>query len=252
VRAIRKTLPSEDIIYLGDTARVPYGTKSASTVVKYSLQIASFLLEKGIKYLVVACNTASAHAIEELRQQVPVPVMGVVEPGAKGAAAVTRQGHVGVIGTLGTMASGAYHNALHAINPSLAVSGQACPLLVPLAEEGWLDHPVTKQVVRHYLMELRTGCGDLDTIVLGCTHYPLLKEPLSQVAEEVFGHPVALVDSAEEVSQEVAADLQERHMARKDQQQGTVQFWFTDVNRFSDVASRFMGEKLPEPQYADL
>ena len=252
VRSLRRSLPAEDIVYLGDTARVPYGTKSPQTVVRYSRQIARFLLDRGIKYLVVACNTASAHALPTLRQETPVPVMGVVEPGARVAAAASSSGQVGVIGTRGTVASGAYHRALHAIDPALAVFGRPCPLLVPLADEGWLEHPVTAQVARHYLTELRVESGDLDTIVLGCTHYPLLKGVLAQQAEEVFGHPVTLVDSADAVSEEVAADLARRNLARASDHAGAMQFHFSDVGHFAAVAARFMGEAIPEPQLADL
>ncbi len=257
VRALREALPGEHLVYLGDTARVPYGTKSGDTVVRYSLQIASFLLDKGIKYLLVACNTASAHALEALRQEVPVPVMGVVEPGAQVAAETTRTGQVGVIGTQGTIESGAYHNAIHGRAGSISVFGQACGLLVPLAEEGWLEHPVTEQVASHYLTELRTSSGDLDTIVLGCTHYPLLKPLLARQAERVFGHPVALVDSAEAVSGAVAEDLARRGLLRAEADgdsaaRGNVRLFFTDVCRFGEVAERFMGEDVPPPEQADL
>ena len=252
MRALCRALPAEEIIYLGDTARVPYGTKSANTVIRYSLQTSQFLLDRGVKYLVVACNTASAQAMEALQREVPVPVMGVVKPGARAAAAATRCGKVGVIGTLGTVESGAYHRAIHAIEPSLAVFGQACPLLVPLAEEGWVDHSVTHQVARHYLTELRMSSGDLDTIVLGCTHYPLLKETLALEAEDIFGHPVTLVDSADAVSADVAEDLRRRGLARDPGGDGAMKFFFTDVSRFSDVAARFMGRDIPEPEHADI
>jgi glutamate racemase len=249
-RALRTVLPTEDIIYLGDTARVPYGTKSGSTVVRYSLQIARFLLERRIKYLLVACNTASAYAMEALAEEVPVPLMGVVGPGAAMAAAATAEGKIGVIGTLGTISSGAYHRALHAIDPALTVFGQPCPLLVPLAEEGWVDHPVTFQVARHYLAELRLQSGDLDTIVLGCTHYPLLKGTLAAEAEVVFGHPVQLIDSAVAVSEAVKRDLGQRGLL--DSAGGADQLFFTDVSRFSEVAGRFLGREIPRPEIADI
>jgi len=162
-RSLREALPFEDIIYLGDTARVPYGTKSQSTVIRYSRQTAGFLLGKGIKYLVVACNTASAQALDALRQEMPVPVMGVVEPGARLATEITQSGKVGVLGTWGTIRSEAYQRIIHDHNPALEVFGKACPLFVPLVEEGWIDHPVTSQIINHYLTELRTASGDLDT-----------------------------------------------------------------------------------------
>ena len=260
VRALREALPGEHLVYLGDTARVPYGTKSGDTVVRYSLQIASFLLDKGIKYLLVACNTASAHALDALRREVPVPCMGVVEPGARVAVETTRTGQVGVIGTQGTIESGAYHQAIHRHNPALSVHGLPCGLLVPLAEEGWLDHPITEQIAGHYLTELRTSSGDLDTIVLGCTHYPLLKPLLARQAERIFGHPVALVDSAEAVSRAVADDLKRLNLLRTAspaapdtvEQKGTVRLFFTDVCRFGEVAERFMGKDVPQPEQADL
>lgn len=252
VQALRQVLPGEDIIYLGDTARVPYGTKSAATVIRYSRQTTAFLYGKGIKYLVVACNTASAHSIAVLRQEMPIPVMGVIEPGARMGAASTQMGQLGVIGTLGTIESGAYHRALHAINPLLTVFGQACPLLVPLAEEGWLDHPVTAQVARHYLTELRMSAGDLDTIVLGCTHYPLLKKTLSAEAHVVFGHSVQFIDSALAVSQTVAQDMQKHDLLRDPEHNGTDQFYFTDVSRFAEIAARFLGSDLLIPLTADL
>ena len=252
VRALCEALPGEQIIYLGDTARVPYGTKSANTVIRYSLQTAGFLLKRGVKYVVVACNTASAQAMEALKEQIPVPVMGVVRPGAREAAKATHSGKVGVIGTLGTVESGAYHRAIHEIDPSLTVFGQPCALLVPLAEEGWLDHSVTHQVARHYLTELRLSSGDLDTIVLGCTHYPLLKQVLALEAEQIFGHPVTLVDSADAVSRAVADDLRQRGLTSAASSGGEVSFYFTDVSRFSEVAARFMGRDIARPEHADI
>lgn len=221
-------------------------------MVRYSRQIASFLLAREVKYLVVACNTASAAALDVLVDEAPVPVMGVVEPGARAAARSTEMGKIGVIGTLGTVASGAYHRALHAIEPALAVFGQPCPLLVPLAEEGWTDHPVTFQVARHYLAELRVTSGDLDTIVLGCTHYPLLKRTLAEVAEHVFQHPVTLVDSAEAVSNAVRDDLCQRDLLAPPGEASDDSYFFTDVNRFAEVAGRFLGRRIARAELADL
>ncbi|MCC6746634.1 MAG: glutamate racemase [Deltaproteobacteria bacterium] len=253
VRALERALPDESICYLGDTARVPYGTKSPATVVRYSLQVAHFLLDRGVKYLIIACNTASAHALEALQRELPLPVMGVVEPGARLAAHLTRSGQVGVIGTLGTVASGAYQRALQALDPSLVVFTQACPLLVPLAEEGWIDHPVTTQVVRHYLLELQAVAGDLDTLVLGCTHYPLLRGALTRQAAEIFGHPVELVDSGEAVAAAVAEDLAARGLRRTTPAPPEEdRFHFTDVSRFSELATRFLGRPIGHPELADL
>lgn len=251
VRALKQKLPEERLIYLGDTARVPYGTKSAETVVRYAVQVADFLRAHHVKYIVVACNTASAHALSALEDLLPVPVMGVVEPGARLAAQRSHGGAVGVLGTLGTVESGAYQRAMQRIRPELSVFSQACPLLVPLAEEGWLDHPVTRQVIRHYLMALQTHAPNVDTLVLGCTHYPLLSDAISRQAAEVFSHSVTLVDSAEAVAEAVAEDLMRREM-RGAQGEGQDRYFFSDVNRFADVAELFLGRSIPEAERADL
>lgn len=198
--ALRRRLPGESILYLGDTARLPYGTKSPQTVTEYTRNNLAFLRRRGVKALVVACNTASALALPHLRTD--LPTWGVVEPGARAAAAATA-GCVGVIATESTVRSGAYARALAAIDPELQVISRACPLFVPLVEEGWHDDPVTEQVARRYLAPLLDA--GVDTLVLGCTHYPLLR-PLLQ---RVVGEAVRLVDSAESVAEEVAADLAE-------------------------------------------
>jgi glutamate racemase len=195
--ALQRRLPGEGYIYLGDTARLPYGTKSAETVVRYALRAADFLAGHGIKMLVVACNTASAAALPALEQAMTIPVVGVVTPGARAAVALT-SGSVGIIGTESTVASGAYLRAVHALRPEVEVVARACPLFVPLAEEGWWDHPVTREVARLYL-EAFTG-GRVDTLILGCTHYPLLRG----VIGATVGDRVRLVDSAEAVAGEVA------------------------------------------------
>jgi glutamate racemase len=251
VRALQRRLTDERLIYLGDTARVPYGTKSAETVVRYAVQVADFLRAHHVKYIVVACNTASAHALSALEDLLPVPVMGVIEPGASLAARRTQGGSVGVLGTLGTVESGAYTRAMQRIRPELSVFSQACPLLVPLAEEGWIDHPVTRQVVRHYLMALQSHTPDVDTLVLGCTHYPLLRDAISRQADEVFGHSVTLVDSAEAVADAVGHDLEQRGLLGA-QREGRDRYFFSDVNRFSDVAGLFLGRSIPEAERADL
>jgi len=195
--ALQRRLPGERYIYFGDTARLPYGTKSAETVVRYALRAADFLAGHGIKMLVVACNTASAAALPTLEQAMTVPVVGVVTPGARVAVALT-SGSVGIIGTESTVASGAYLRAVHALRPEVEVVARACPLFVPLAEEGWWDHPVTREVARLYL-EPFTG-GRVDTLILGCTHYPLLRGAITATV----GDRVRLVDSAEAIAGEVA------------------------------------------------
>lgn len=190
VHAIQRALPGLDIVYFGDTARIPYGTKSADTVSRYAREIAAVLLDAGASVLVVACNTASALALPNLPQEVSVPVLGVLEPGARAAVRTTRRRRIAVLGTRSTVASGAYVRAIHAIDPDVAVQQIACPLFVPLAEEQWLSGPVPEQIVAAYLATLHP---DTDTVVLGCTHYPLLKPLL----ERHLGASVTLIDSAE-------------------------------------------------------
>jgi glutamate racemase len=197
--ALRERLPGEDFVYLGDTARLPYGTKSASTVQRYALNAAAHLAEHDVKLLVVACNTASSYALEALAAVSPVPVVGVVEPGVR-AALATGARRIGVIGTEGTVRSGAYQAALARLAPAVEVEAVACPLLVPLAEEGWGDHPVTDEVARIYLAPLLAW--GVETVILGCTHYPLLRPSLERVA----GPGVRLVDSASAVAETLVGD----------------------------------------------
>lgn len=204
--ALRELLPHESIFYLGDTARVPYGGKSASTVQRYSHELAEILLEEHCKALVVACNTASALALPRLQERLQVPVLGVIEPGARAAVEITRSGHVGVIGTRATIRSGAYERALLKLRPGIKVSARACPLLVPLIEEGWLDHGVTDSVIREYLDPLMKD--GVDTIVLGCTHYPLLGPAIRRNA----GETIELVDSARNCARALERLLVERSL----------------------------------------
>ncbi|MGH8163944.1 MAG: glutamate racemase, partial [Rhodanobacteraceae bacterium] len=178
VSALRALLPNESIYYLGDTARVPYGGKSAATVERYSLEITEMLLEENCKTIVIACNTSSALALPRLEERSPVPVTGVIRPGAEAAVAATRSGHIGVIGTRATIQSGAYERAIEAIDPALRVTARACPLFVPLIEEGWLESGVTDAVVRQYLAPMIDE--GVDTLVLGCTHYPLLRPAIGR------------------------------------------------------------------------
>lgn len=194
VKEIIHQLPKEKLIYFGDTARVPYGSKSKETVTVYSRQIIKFLLSKGVKAIVIACNTASALALDTVSKEVDIPIVGVVKPGAKAAAETTRNGKIGVIGTEATIRSGLYDSFLRATNPELKVYGQPCPLFVPLVEEGWLDDPVTKEVAKRYIGNLQE-C-DIDTLVLGCTHYPLLRP----IIHEIAGKQVVLVNPAYETA----------------------------------------------------
>jgi glutamate racemase len=238
VHAILEALPREDLIYLGDTARYPYGTKSAETVTRYGIENVDFLAAREIKMLVVACNTASAVALPALAARYPFPIVGVIEPGARAAAARTRSGKVGVIATDATIASGAYTRALRAARADLELFTRPCPLFVPLAEEGWTDGPVPRAVCETYLATLRRS--GIDTLVLGCTHYPLLKP----VIAEVMGDGVALVDSAEETAREVGTLLAARDLAR-DGGAGATSFFVTDVpDRFIRIGERFLGARV--------
>lgn len=238
-RAIYERLPGESTIYFGDTARVPYGPKSPDTVRRYSLEILHWLVEQGVKVVVVACNTSTAHALPALRDQSPVPVIGVIEPGARAAVAATRGGPVGVIGTAGTIASNAYLRAIRALAPAVAVEQVACPLFVPLVEEGWFEHPATALVAEEYLRPL--VARQIDALVLGCTHYPLLKPLLAQV----MGDGVRLIDSADETARAVAATLEERKLAALPGAAVTHRFVVSDdAPRFQLVGARFIGARL--------
>lgn len=244
---IMKTLSQEDTIYLGDTARVPYGTKSPETVVRFSRQIASFLVKKDIKLLVVACNTASAVALEMLQSEFSIPVVGVIEPGAERAAAVTKNGKVGVIGTAGTIRSSAYTKAIKRINPEIEVVTTACPMFVPLAEEGWVDNEVARLTAVTYLQDMKAQ--GIDTLVLGCTHYPLLKG----IIAEVMGSGVTLVDSAAETAKKVRAILLDSNELRPESEQGNHHFYVTDVPAgFIRVGNRFLGSAFGDVYQVEL
>ncbi|HEY0254185.1 MAG TPA: glutamate racemase [Kofleriaceae bacterium] len=250
VRALRRALPGEDIVYLGDTARVPYGNKSPRTVEKYSLGCQQFLLDRGVKMVLIACNTASANALPALQQATRVPVIGAVEPGAQTAMAATRAGHIGVIGTLGTVRSLAYAKAIAAHDPKVKLSALACPLLVPLAEEGWVDDDIAKLVARRYLIQLFAQDPAIDTLVLGCTHYPLLADVLHGVANELAKHPVAVVDSASamaEAAKDALGSGANRRMAA-----GRLDCFATDTSRLDELAPRFLGEALTGFELVDL
>lgn len=246
-RAIFERLPHESTIYFGDTARVPYGPKSPETVRRYSEEILDWLLGQGVKLVVIACNTSTAHALPALRQASPVPVIGVIGPGAKAAVAATRGGPVGVIGTAGTIASGAYARAIHALAPDLEVEQRACPLFVPLVEEGWFDHPAAELIAREYLAPLRER--RVDALVLGCTHYPLLKPLLARI----MGDGVALIDSAQETARVVADALRERGLEAPPGNRPFHRFVVSDDEaRFRQVGSRFVGERLSAAEVVAL
>ncbi len=234
--ALRRLLPGEKIVYIGDTARVPYGGKSAATIERYSAEISTLLLERGAKMIVVACNTASALAIPSLLERVPVPVTGVIHPGAEAAVATTRHGRIGVIGTRGTIASKAYENAIMARRPDVHVIGRACPMLVPAIEEGWLNDPITDRIIERYL-EGMLAAG-IDTLVLGCTHYPLLKEAIARY----LGPEVALVDSAENCAIAVRSLLCGAGLIAPEGAEGQLEVLLTDASDgFLPVAEQALG-----------
>ncbi len=239
VRALMERLPFESIHYFGDTARVPYGVKSVQTIAHYTTQIAEFLLEKRVKLLIIACNTMAAVAAQSVRDLSPAPVLDVIDAGALAALAATRSRRIGVIGTPTTINSNAYARAIHAIEPEARLTSQACALFVPLVEEGWLDHPVTRLTAQEYLKPVLAE--EVDSLVLGCTHYPLLKPLLREVA----GPGVALVDSAEAMAEQTAALLAERGLSNPARTPPDYHFWVTDVPlRFQTIGERFLGRGL--------
>jgi len=237
LKEISRLLPREELFYVGDTARVPYGTKSPETVRRYALEVAEFLVGQGVKMLVVACNTASAVALEPLASRFKIPVIGVIAPGARRAATLSRGRRIGVIGTEGTVKSGAYTREIHACNPDIKVFSAPCPLFVPLAEEGWAEHHIATLAAKEYLAPLQAQ--NIDTLVLGCTHYPLFKNTL----HALLGESVQLVDSAEETAKAVVAQLP--NVGANGSGQGRVRFFVTDVpDRFTRVGGAFLGTRL--------
>lgn len=241
--ALRELLPAEDIFYLGDTARVPYGGKSAATIERYSMEISGLLLAEQAKLIVVACNTASALAVPRLQEMLKVPVIGVIEPGARAAVAATRSGRVGVIGTRATIYSRAYERAIHALREGVQVSSQACPLLVPLIEEGWLEDPVTGQVIERYIGKLLRE--KIDVLVLGCTHYPLLHGAI----REFVGPGVTLVDSARNCALAVRELLKKDKLAAPKARLGRLQVALTDASDgFLRVAESALGLQVGDVQ----
>lgn len=258
VRELRKVVPSESIVYLGDTARVPYGTRSAETVINYALGCSRLLLDRGVKALVIACNTVSAVALDMLRAEFDVPVIGVVEPGAKAAcdalekiaSTPQRPLRVGVLGTASTIGSGAYSRAVSQLSTRFEVVGQKAPLLVPLVEEGWIAGEVPRLAVERYLTPLIDA--QVDVLVLGCTHYPLLKDLIAEVATTQAGRAVPVVDGAQATAQIVRDLLQERELAAP-ARQGSLQLLVTDLPAsFAESAARFLGEEVSQVTQVDL
>ena len=246
-RAIFEQLPGESTVYFGDTARVPYGPKSPETVRRYSLEILRWLLEQRVKAVVIACNTSTAHALATLQAESPVPVIGVIEPGAHAAAAAGGARPIGVIGTAGTIASNAYAKAIRRALPGAKVEQRACPLFVPLVEEGWFEHPAADLIAREYLTPF-TAAG-VGTLVLGCTHYPLLKSLL----QRIMGADVRLIDSGEETARVVASALRERGLEAPEGAPDTHRFVVSDDEaRFRQVGARFIGDRLARAEVVPL
>jgi len=247
LRTLLRRLPNEHTVYLGDTARVPYGTRSGEVVTRYALLSARHLTTHGIKLLVVACNTVSAHSLPALAQALPIPVVGVIEPGAQAAAARSSGGLIAILGTPATVASGSYQAALRRLAPLASVVARACPLFVPLAEEGWVTGEIPHLIAERYLGDLRRM--GVDTAVLGCTHYPLLAATIA----EVLGPKVAIVDSAEATSVAVESLLEAQGLLREGGAPPTHRTLCTDVpDRFRAIAERFLGRPVGDVELVDL
>ncbi len=241
VAEIARQLPKEKIVYFGDTARLPYGPKSTETVTQFAIQDTEFLLRHDVKMVVVACNTASSLAVDELRSRYDIPIVGVIEPGALAAVSSTLIGKIGVIGTEGTITSHAYRESIQRLDSEIETIEQSCPLFVPLAEEGWTDREVTLVIAHEYLAPLRNA--GVDVVVLGCTHYPILKGTI----QKVFGPTVTLIDSAEETAGDVAQVLTEFDIANNSGEEPAHRFFVSDVpHRFREQAERFLGAELPD------
>ena len=240
LKEIRREVPGEDIVYFGDTAHLPYGTKSKETITKFSIDNVNFLKNFGAKIVVVACNTASALSLDALKKEFDFPVIGVIEPGAKQALTKTKNGRVGVIGTKSTIGSGSYEACLKKLDPSVKVYSEACPLFVPFVEEGWLDGDIVSKVARLYLTQLKSF--GIDTLILGCTHYPLL----AKVIQKAIGIPVKLVNSAEETAREAKALLEKLNLgSKKKANHPRTQFYVSDEpEQFRALGERFLGQPI--------
>jgi len=247
VEQIFSRLPNESILYFGDTARVPYGSKSVHTVQKFSKQIVQFLQEKGVKMIVVACNTASSVALDVLKKSISVPIVGVIEPGVRAALEFTVRRRIGVIGTTATISTGKYPEILKQKAPDIFVESVACPLFVPLVEEGWVDSPVTEQIARIYLKPLIEK--NIDTLILGCTHYPLIKKILQKVVDS----DVQIIDTAIETAVDVENILRENGLLNNGTRKPRHQFYVSDFpQKFEEIANRFIGQSLQNVKRVSL
>ena len=243
VKELMRQLPGEDIIYLGDTAHLPYGTKSAATIIRFTLDNILFLLKQNVKLIIIACNTASSLALEAIRHHFRIPIIGVIQPGAREAANATRTRCIGVIGTRATINSKSYESQIRRIDPSIKTISQACPLFVPLVEEGWINQPATIAIAKRYLEPLRRKSKKMDTLILGCTHYPLIKP----IIKRVMGKGIRLIDSAQQVVREVSRILQQVDGLRvsNPKSNGSCRFYVTDgPDVFANQAVRFLGHRL--------
>ncbi len=247
VRSVTNILPNENIVYFGDTARVPYGSKSNSTVIEYSMEAANFLLKKNIKLLVVACNTASSVALETLQNTLSIPVIGMIEPGSDYALHTSQNKIIGVIGTHSTINNKAYSSRLHTLDPNAKVYEKACPLFVPFAEEGLVDHEALRLVAEEYLSELKSK--GIDTLVLGCTHYPTLRK----IIQNEIGEQVNLIDSGTPAAKIVEDYLIEKGLKNSSHLTGTQEFFVSDVPaKFKEIAERFLGKEISNINKIDL
>jgi glutamate racemase len=246
VRAITSRLPHENIVYFGDTARVPYGPKSPHVVREYAAQDVDFLISHNVKMVVIACNTVSAVGIDIVQQRAGVPVVGMILPGSAAAVRASGGKRIGVIGTRATINSKAYANAVRLLDPQVQVFEVECPLFVPLAEEGWLDHQVTNLVAKEYLFPLRLE--KIDTLVLGCTHYPVIKPAIAAA----IGTNVRLIDSGEAAAAEVEHALDEQGIRNPSSQRPHLQFFVSDIpSKFAEIGERFLGQRLGRIQRAE-
>lgn len=247
VSQLFRILPQEDIIYFGDTAHLPYGSKSKEAVTRYSLEIANFLRTQKAKIIVVACNTASSFALSSLTENIEIPVIGVIEPGAQAAIDATRNSKIGIIGTEGTIKSRAFEEALKRIDKNVKVFSRACPLFVPLVEEGWLDEPETSQIAEKYLAPLKNE--SIDTLILGCTHYPLLKELISRI----MGREISLIDTAEATARAVEGKLGEKNLLRKESRKAIYKFFVSDdPDKFLQLGKKFLGKNIEKAERVNL
>ena len=247
LKEINKRLPSEDIIYFGDTARVPYGHRSKETIMKYTFQAINFLLSMDVKAIVIACNTATARALPEAKEKYDVPIIGVIDAGAKSAVEYTKNKVVGVIGTAATIHSQAYNRVIHSLDDSVKVIGKACPLFVPLAEEGWANKEISSMAAHMYLDEL-VDAG-VDSIVLGCTHYPILKRTIG----EAVGMDIKLINPAKETALSLKEVLRENSMLNSREGDGVCRYYVSDINeQFSKVAGEFLKRDIPEIKKVEI